>query len=67
MPGPDWSLAATLAYMGLGSGLELVPYFAALLSLVGAALIAVVQRPLLAVARWLKAKADRQEQNPTAA
>ncbi|HEV3340668.1 MAG TPA: hypothetical protein VG125_09930 [Pirellulales bacterium] len=53
MPGPDLSLCV-LAYMGLGSGLEFLPYFVALLGLVGAALLAVVQQPVLIVLRWLK-------------
>ncbi len=56
MPSPDLSFSVVLAYMGLGSGLDLLPYFAALLSLVGAALIAVVQWPALIVIRWLRAK-----------
>lgn len=56
MPGPDWSFSVPLAYMGLGSGLELVPYFAALVSVVGAALIAIVQRPVVTTVRWLRHK-----------
>jgi hypothetical protein len=51
---PDWSSSALLAYMGLGSGLEFLPYFFALMSLVGAALVATVQWPVLVVIRRLK-------------
>jgi hypothetical protein len=60
MPGPDWTVSVVLAYVGLGSGLEFIPYFAALLGLVAAALTAVVQRPLLVVTRWLMAKRKQE-------
>lgn len=54
MPGPDWSMYALLGYMGLGSGIELLPYFVALLGVAGAALLAIVQRPLVLLVRWLR-------------
>lgn len=54
MYGPDWSMPAMLAYMGLGSGVELIPYFLALISFVGAALVAVIQRPVILLIRWLR-------------
>lgn len=54
MPGPDWSMSALLGYMGLGSGIELLPYFLALLGVAGAALLAIVQRPLVLLVRWLR-------------
>ena len=48
LSGSDWlpQLAPLWGYMGLGQGPELIPYFAALVSFVGAALIAVLQWPL---------------------
>lgn len=54
MPGHDWSMPALLGYMGLGSGIELLPYFVALLGVAGAALLAIVQRPLVLLVRWLR-------------
>lgn len=60
---PDWTVCGLLAYVGLGSGLEFLPYFAALLSLLAAALLAVVQWPMFVVVRWLKA---RRKHEPTA-
>ncbi len=45
---------ALLAYVGLGP--DFLPYFAAFLSLAGAALIAVVQWPIVALLGWLKRK-----------
>jgi hypothetical protein len=42
-----------LAYAGFGPGQELIPYFLALLTFVGAALLAVVQWPLAILLRWL--------------
>ncbi|HWB10066.1 MAG TPA: hypothetical protein VG826_12615 [Pirellulales bacterium] len=60
MPGSDCSVL--LAYMGLGSGLDLIPYFAALLSLVGAAFVAIVQWPAFVVLRWLRGKRKGTEQ-----
>jgi hypothetical protein len=38
-----------MGYFGIGPGLELVPYFLALMGFVGAALLAVVQWPLQAL------------------
>lgn len=61
MPGPDWSMSALLGYMGLGSGIELLPYFVALLGVAGAALLAIVQRPLVLLVRWLR----KSKQMPT--
>lgn len=53
---PDSYVAfpAVLAYLGLGSGVELLPYFVALVSFAGAALVAVVQQPLMLLIRWLR-------------
>jgi hypothetical protein len=49
-----------LAYVGPGAGLELVPYFWALLGFAGAALLAVVQWPLAVFFRWFpKAREDQ--------
>jgi hypothetical protein len=42
-----------LAYVGLGPGQEFIPYFFALLGVVGLALVAVLQWPLLALRRFL--------------
>ena len=52
MHAPDWFCSVHLAYMGLGSGIELIPYFLALIGLLGAASLAVVQWPLFALIRW---------------
>lgn len=54
MLSPQWSFPVLMAYMGLGSGAELLPYFVALVSFAGAALLAVVQRPLVLLIRWLR-------------
>jgi hypothetical protein len=50
--GPGWPL---VGYVGLGPG-DLLPYFAALASVVAAALVAIVQWPLVLAIRWLKGK-----------
>jgi hypothetical protein len=42
-------LIAPLAYAGLGPGQELAPYFFALLAWAGAALLAVLHRPISAL------------------
>jgi len=49
---------ALLAYVGLGPG-ELLPYLAALLSVTGAVLLAIVQWPIVALLGWLKRKRGR--------
>ncbi|HUY33248.1 MAG TPA: hypothetical protein VMV69_10745 [Pirellulales bacterium] len=56
---------ALLAYVGLGP--DFLPYFAALLSLIGAALIAVVQWPIVALLGWLRGKRDRLDDAETQA
>ena len=43
-----------LAYVGMGPGPEFIPYFMALLGVVGAALLAVVQWPIAAFLGWLR-------------
>jgi hypothetical protein len=43
-------------YVGIGAGAEFIPYFVALLSLVGAALIAVLQWPVAVVVSRLSAR-----------
>ena len=51
------------AYAGLGPGQELTPYFFALLAWAGAALLAVLQRPIAALVRVFR----RQEESSPAA
>jgi hypothetical protein len=41
-----------LAYVGLGPGQELIPYFLALVGFAGAALLAVLQWPLRILLGW---------------
>ena len=55
-----------LGYVGLGPGPELIPYFLALLSVVGAALIAVLQWPITAFWAYLSRirRRDDGQQNP---
>ncbi|HJT76973.1 MAG TPA: hypothetical protein VJ739_07190, partial [Gemmataceae bacterium] len=48
-----------LAYVGLGPGQEFIPYFFALLGVVGAALVATLQRPVALVLRFLCRARDR--------
>jgi hypothetical protein len=73
MPGPSWwtvplalpgSVAALLGgllgYVGLGPGQELIPQFLALLWWMGAALLAVLQWPLLVLLRRFQGKAREQ-------
>lgn len=43
-----------MGYVGLGPGPEFIPYFLALLGVVGAALIALVQWPLFALQAFLR-------------
>jgi len=50
---------ALLAYVGLGPGPEFIPYFAALLGLVGAALVAIFQWPLARLMALLRGKRRR--------
>jgi len=63
VPDPDWLLfpsvplpCAVLAYVGLGPGQELIPYFLALLGFIGAAFLAILQWPLLALRRLFSRK-----------
>ncbi len=59
---PDLPLAALdlpWAYVGLGPGQELVPYFWALVTFVGAAVVAVVQWPVVRLRRALFRRRDR--------
>jgi hypothetical protein len=52
-----------IAYIGLGPGQELIPYFLALLGLMGAALLAVLQWPIVMVMRlFRKDKATSPEE-----
>jgi hypothetical protein len=43
-----------IGYVGLGPGPEFIPYFLALLGVVGAAFIALVQYPIFALRAFLK-------------
>jgi hypothetical protein len=56
--GPSFQ-GVLLAYFGLGEGFELIPYFFALLSFAGMALIAVLQWPFAALARRFRRSASR--------
>ncbi|HYW81710.1 MAG TPA: hypothetical protein VFB30_00535, partial [Spirochaetia bacterium] len=49
-------LPVPLAYVGLGPGQEFIPYFFALLGVIGTAIVAVLQWPVSALLRWLRAK-----------
>jgi hypothetical protein len=51
---------ALLAYVGLNPG-DLLPYFAALLGVAGAAFVALVQLPIMVLRGWLKAKRERRD------
>jgi hypothetical protein len=51
--GPPW-LTGTWAYVGLGPGQEFIPSFLALLGLMSAALLAILQWPVLTLLRRLK-------------
>ncbi|MGH7135871.1 MAG: hypothetical protein ACREHD_09035 [Pirellulales bacterium] len=51
-------------YVGLGPGPELIPYFLALLSVVGAALIAVLQWPITAFWAYLSRIRRRDDGQP---
>jgi hypothetical protein len=53
VPAPHPLPSAVLAYVGIGPGQEFIPYFLALLALVGTALGAVVRSPFAALARLL--------------
>lgn len=50
-----------LAYVGMGPGPEFIPYFMALLGVVGAALLAVVQWPISAFLGWVRGKRSHGE------
>jgi hypothetical protein len=51
-----------LAYVGLGPGQELIPYFYVLLTFMGMALLAVLQWPIVALRRWLtRIQGDRKD------
>jgi hypothetical protein len=55
-----------LAYVGLGPGQEFIPYFLALLAWAGAAFLAVLQWPLVALYRRLsRSRAARDETGPS--
>ena len=43
---------AVLAYVGLGPGQEFIPYFFGLVGVIGTAVVAAVQWPVLTVLRW---------------
>jgi hypothetical protein len=51
VPAPDPS--CLLAY-GPAPGVELIPYFLSLLAWMGLAFLAVLLRPIVALARWLR-------------
>jgi hypothetical protein len=54
------------AYVGLGPGQELIPYFLALLGFMGAALLAILQWPIVMVMRLFgKGKPAAQEELTT--
>lgn len=55
------SLVPLLGYVGLGPGPEFIPYFLALLGVVGAAFIALIQWPLLVLRSYLKGKRREPE------
>ncbi len=50
-----------LAYVGLGPGQELIPYFLALLAWLGGAIIAILQWPISALLRrlWRAKRSDK--------
>jgi hypothetical protein len=56
LSGSTSGLAPVLGYVGLGPGPEFIPYFLALLGVVGAALIALLQWPILTLRAYLKGK-----------
>lgn len=65
MPDPNatsWALPL-LSYVGMGPGPEFIPYFIALLGVVGAALLAVVQWPISAFLGWLRGKRSPGERS----
>ncbi len=47
-------LPMALAYVGLGPGQELIPFFFALLGVVGTAIVAILQWPISVVLRRLR-------------
>lgn len=63
LPGPR----GPFAYVGLGPGQEFLPYFLALMGFIGAALLAIIQWPLLALRRLLaRARGARNKPSNTA-
>jgi hypothetical protein len=52
-----------LAYAGLGQGQEFIPYFLGLVAWVTAALLAILQWPLIALWRFLKRKQVKDQPN----
>ncbi len=60
MPVPDF----LLAYVGLGPGQELIPYFLALLAWVAGALAAIFQWPISALLRRLRGARGGLQQRP---
>ena len=59
-PAPD----GLFAYVGLGPGQELLPYFLALLAWVAASLIAVLKWPFVTLLRRLRGVRTTDEQGP---
>jgi len=61
LPGVD----GLLAYAGLGPGQEFLPYFLAMLGWAGAALVAILHRPITAALRvWRTGKATAPAEEP---
>ncbi|HVS35024.1 MAG TPA: hypothetical protein VMS17_05540 [Gemmataceae bacterium] len=54
-------LPVLMAYIGMGPGPDVLPYFFALLGVVGTAVLAVLQWPFLAILNWLKGKRGPKE------
>lgn len=52
-----------LAYVGIGAGPEFIPYFAALMSLLGAAAIATLQWPLSVLLSYVAPSRRRSRAN----
>jgi hypothetical protein len=74
VPGPNWVLLAlaplacflsavgkggVLAYVGLGPGQEFIPYFLGLLAWAGAAFLAILQWPIVALFRRLSKRGNK--------
>lgn len=58
--------SALIGYVGLGPGPELLPYFFALLGLIAAAIIAILQWPVGVLLRWLPRRKRLPEGEPHA-